>query len=351
MLAPMTHILPLATIVRTRMLPNNGRILAHVGQKVNPNDVIAEALVGRKYVLVDAAKKLGIAQRKVSAFIQVKKGQQVAKDELLAQTTGLFAREVRAPAAGLVVAVGGGKIAIETGGRNFELVAGLPGVVTQVVGERGVVIRSSGAVVQGLWGNGRIETGNMFSVIESPEDVMSASRIDVSLRGSILLCGHVNDVNIFRNAAELPVRGLILSSIAPSLLSTAAQAEFPVIITDGFGRRTMNSTAYKLLSTNIKREITLNAEPFDRQSGSRPEIFIPLPFSQEPPEPRDLETFAPGQTVRVVYLARPSQTGTILHLRPGTAVLPNGIKTSAADIRLDNGQQVLVPLTNLEVLG
>ena len=64
-----------------------------------------------------------------------------------------------------------------------------------------------------------------------------------------------------------------------------------------------------------------------------------------------METFAPGQTVRVCYLARPGEIGTIVQLRPGLTTLPSGLKAPAAEIHLETGEQVLVPLTNLEVLG
>jgi hypothetical protein len=113
----------------------------------------------------------------------------------------------------------------------------------------------------------------------------------------------------------------------------------------------MNSVAFKLLTTNVRRDVTLNAEFYDRQRGTRPEVFIPLPVSQDPPEPQDMETFAPGQTVRLCYLARPSVLGTVVQLRPGLSTLPSGLNALAADIRLETGEQVLVPLTNLEVLG
>ena len=61
----------------------------------------------------------------------------------------------------------------------------------------------------------------------------------------------------------------------------------------------MNSAAYKLLTSNAKREATINAEAFNRYSGARPEIIIPLPVSQEPPIPNDVGQLEPGQTVRM----------------------------------------------------
>ena len=40
MLAPMLHVLPLATIVRERTLSVAGKVNVHVNQRVNPTDVV-----------------------------------------------------------------------------------------------------------------------------------------------------------------------------------------------------------------------------------------------------------------------------------------------------------------------
>lgn len=351
MIAPVTHILALTTIVRTRLLPTPGRIIARVGQKVTSTDVVGEAIIGRKHLIVDFAQQLDQPSKKAATFLKVKKGQKVAQGEVLGETTGLFPREVVAPAEGRVVAIGGGKLVLEAGGVSYEMVAGIPGVISEVIGDQGVVIRATGAVIQGIYGNGRLETGVMISLFDKPDDVLPNSSIDVNLRGSIIIAGHVDNPAVIKSAAELPLRGMILASITPNVLAAVAQAPFPVMLTDGFGRRPMNSAAFKLLTTNVKREVTLNAEIYDRQSGTRPEVFITLPISQEPAEARNTETFAPGQTVRVCYLARPGVIGTLVQLRPGLSVLPSGLKAPAAEIHLETGEQVLVPLTNLEVLG
>lgn len=351
MIASITHILPLTTVVRTRMLPGNGRILARVGQKVTPTDVVGDSVVGRKYMIVDFARGLNLLPKKAAAFLKVKKGQKVAHGEILAESTDLFPRIVESPAEGRIVAIGGGKMVLETGGSMFELVAGIPGVISEVIADRGVVIRATGAIVQGLYGNGRLETGIMLSMFEKPDEIFTNTNMDVNLRGLIIIAGHVNNPAVIKNAAELPLRGMILASISPSVLPAVAQAPFPVLVIDGFGERPMNSAAFKLLTTNVKRDVTLNAEFYDRQKGTRPEVFIPLPVTQEPPEPRETETFAPGQTVRVCYLAHPSVIGTVVQLRPGLSALPSGLNAPAAEIRLETGEQVLVPLTNLEVLG
>ncbi len=351
MLAPVLHVLPLATIIRERTLPVAGKVNVHVNQRVNPTDVIAEASFAREHVLLDVARTFGVSATAADKMIRVKEGDRLAQGALVAEGRGLFARSIRAPRAGRVMIAGGGQVLMEVGDTRVELRAGLPGVVTQVLPERGVVIRTAGALIQGVWGNGRIDNGLMVSLLEKPDDVLNANRLDVSLRGSVILGGHVRDLETLKAAAELPVRGLILSSLLSPLIVSAYQMRYPVILTDGFGAMPMNSAAFRLLTTNNKREATVNAEHFDRYSGNRPEVIIPLPVSTEPPEPNNFEAFSVGQTVRLRRPPNAGMIGSLSSLPAGLSTLPTGLRAPAAEIKLENGETLLVPLVNLEVVG
>lgn len=351
MLAPITHVLPLTTIVRERVLPVAGKVNAHVNQRVNPTDVIAEATFAREHVLLDVARTFGISTVAADKLIRVQEGDRLPQGQVIAESSGFFASAIKAPRPGRVMVVGGGQVLMEVGDTRIELRAGLPGVVTQVIADRGVVIRTSGALVQGVWGNGRIDNGLMINLLEKPDDVLTAARLDVSLRGSVILGGHVNDVETLKVAAELPVRGLILSSMPSSLIATGYQMRYPILVMEGFGMLPMNSAAFKLLTTNNKREATVNAEHFDRYTGNRPEVIIPLPISNEPPEPNNYEIFAVGQQVRMRRPPNTGMIGTISNLRPGLSLLPSGLRAVAADVRLENGESTIVPLVNLEVVG
>jgi hypothetical protein len=188
-------------------------------------------------------------------------------------------------------------------------------------------------------------------VLTQPGEVLAAARVDVSLRGSVILAGHCNDAAVFQAGNELPIRGLILASMSTAMIAPAMQARYPVLVIDGFGPLPMNGAAYRLLTTNAKRETTVNAQPCDRRSGTRPEIYIPLPTSQEPVAPRDVDTFAPNQQVRLCRAPHLGQIATLLNLRPGLTAMPSGVRVPAAEVKLENGDQVLVPLANLEVIG
>lgn len=351
MLAPVLHVLPLTTIVRERLLPVAGKVNAHINQHVSPTDVIAEATFAREHVLLDVARTFGISANAADKLIRVNEGDRLAEGALVAVREGLVSRSIKTPRAGRVMVAGSGQVLMEVADTRIELRAGLPGVVTQIIAERGVVIRTAGALVQGVWGNGRIDNGLMVSLLEKPDDVLTAGRLDVSLRGSVILGGQVRDAETLKVASELPVRGLILSSLAASLITMAYQMRYPILVMEGFGTLPMNSAAFKLLTTNNKREATVNAEHFDRYNANRPEVIIPLPISNEPPEPGDYEAFAAGQLVRVRRPPYASMIGTISNLRLGLSLLPSGLRASAADVKLENGESVIVPLVNIEVVG
>ncbi len=351
MLAPVAHILPLTTIRRERLLPMPGRITVREGQKVNPTDVVAEAKYGENHLLIDVGRKFEISSAEAQKLIQVKAGDVISKGELIAKQKGFMSQGLTSPSSGRILLVGNGQVLIEVGDSTFELQANIPGVISRQIDDRGVEITFNGALIQGVWGNGRMNLGMMQPIMTNADEPLAVQQLDVSLRGSVLLAGYCDDPGTIRAAEEMPVRGIILGSMSPALVQQALQVHYPLILIDGFHKRPLNSTAFKLLTTNAKRDVTLNAVPWDRQSGARPKIYIPLPVNQLPPSPRETEAFAPDKTVRLTREPHCGEVGTLINLKPGLTTMPSGLRVEAADVRLDSGDLLVVPLANLEILG
>jgi hypothetical protein len=351
MQAPIHHVVGLTSIVRERLLPISGTVLVRLNQKVNPNDVIAEANWAREHILLDVARTLGVSSNAADRLVKCKIGDRLAANAEIAVGKGLFPRSVSTPREGRVVVVGGGQVLMEVGESKLELRAGMSGTVIEVIPNRGAVIQTSGALVQGVWGNGRIDSGLLVNLAEKPDDVLIAGRLDVSMRGFVILAGMVKDVDALKAAADLPVRGLILSSIYPSLIPQAREMRYPILVTDGFGPLPMNSVAYKLLSTSIKLDVTVNAEAYDRYSGTRPEVIIPRPVSTDLPVLHEVETFAVGLQVRMRRPPALGMIGSIVAMKSGLTTLLSGLRAPAAEVKLENGDTVVAPLVNLEVVG
>jgi len=348
--APITHILPITSIQRERMLLIDGKVLVRVGQRVNPTDVIAESNLTPEYLLLDISRSLKVSQEKADSLIQYKAGDQVSKGDILAGPIGFTQRLVRAPKKGRVVLSGDGKILLECLSDVVQLKAGLLGEVIDIIPNRGVIIETDGALIQGVWGNQRVEYGILSVLAHERDHILTTDQLDISLRGMIILAGACQDAEVLNISEKLPLRGLILSSITPSLIPIAMNLSIPLIVTDGIGRVPMNQAAHKLLSTNDRREVAINAEQWDHMNGKRPEIIIPLPGLESIPTSKEKVVFEVGYRVRIVRQPHFAEVGTIIKMINKHRFSSNLI-AKASEIQLDNNEKVILPLANLEVLA
>lgn len=349
-LAPITHITPLTTIQRERVLPVPGKIIVRKGQKVSASDTLAEADISPEHLLIDLGRGLGISDDAVDETIQCRVGDILAEGDIIAGPVGLARRVVRAPKRGKVMLIGGGQTLLALQTAPYELKAGLSGQVVELISDRGAVVETVGALIEGVWGNGLVDFGLMLVLAKSADQILTSSQLDVSMRGAIILGGYLGDAETLKTAAELPLRGLILGSMDPELIPMAQRVPFPIIVLDGFGHRRMSPAAFRLLTTNERREVSINAEPWDRYTGDRPAVVIPLPATGDPPPPRTALLFRVDQTVRIIQAPYVGMTGKINRIEPGLHVFPSGLRAKAAEISLENGENVLLPIANLEVL-
>jgi hypothetical protein len=344
-----THILPLTLIRRRRLLPFPGRVLVNHGQNVSAADIVADARQPGSHFLVDVRRDLGLARiSDAEKLITHVPGDRIEKGEVLAQTGGLFAQTLRSPATGIIITISAGRIMIETEGSAVNVRAGVAGLVREILPNFGAVIETSGALVQGRIGNGQVDQGMMLVAARTPLDELSASRLDVSMRGAVLVGGYCVQADALRMAGELSLRGLILSSIAPELLPIVKQAEYPILVVEGYGKLPFCQEAYQIFTTNEKRDACVNASVYDPFTGVRPELVVNLPGIGE--LANDVVEFSAGQTVRILTTPYASQSGTLVQIRPGKTRLKNGIHVLAGDVRLENNEVVSIPLANLDVL-
>ena len=351
MLAPVTHIHPVTVVERERLLPVPGEVLVRVGQKVRVTEPIARANIAPRYRMVDVAKSFDIPNDQATKHILVESGMSVKEGDELASRKGLTTRYVRSPIEGEITLIIGHQILIKEKSTPFELLAGLPGTVSNLTPNLGATITASGALIQGIWGNHKLQFGLMNVLADTPMHLFSPDQIDVSMRGSVILAGHVEQSETLMYARDQRLRGMILASMASSLVSVAMQMPFPIVILEGLGQYPMNDAAFRLLSSNDKREITVNAQPLDRSTNQRPELFIPLPADNALNIPPNLSVIEPGTRVRIIRDPYHGEIGFIKAILPTLYTFPSGIKAKAVSISLRNKDTVIVPLKNVDVLA
>ena len=350
MLASIVHILPLTTIRRERALPVPGRVLVRQGQKVQPYDIIAESVLAPEHLLLNVARSLGVPSKKVKSLIQREVGEQVTEGDLIAGPVGITRKVLRAPVSGRIALIRGGKVLLEVEKPPYQLHSGMAGIVTDLIADRGAFIDMVGALVQGTWGNGRMDFGLLQNKLEAPDSKLTHDQLDVSLRGTVVLGGYCDDPKALRNAANIPLKGLILSSMSAALVPLASKMPFPIVLLRGFGFRPIDSASYRLLTSNENRDVMVNAIVFDQFIGTRPEIFIPLSSSNEPTHPPETERFGAGQKVRLKNSFSRHSIGTIVYITDKPILLPSGFRSLSAQISLENEESVMMPLANLEIM-
>ncbi|MAT42097.1 MAG: hypothetical protein CL609_07125 [Anaerolineaceae bacterium] len=354
MFANKKHILALTKIKRTRTFPSKGQVNVRVGQKVSANEAIGEYIQEKEYSLINVRKLLNLNNNKdARQLIKCKVADTLQQDDLIAESGGLFSKTIRAPYMSEVLLINSSQILLQNVSNPVPLLAGMDSIVVEILPDRGAILEANGVLIQGIWGNQRIQSGMLIPILENPSHKLQISDIDVTYRGSILVGGYCDDINIIKYASELPLKGLVLSSIHPDLLSVAENSEVAIIVTDGFGDTPMNVRTFELLTTNSKRDTSVNAE-YNLQLGKIPEIIIPLPA--EGYLPNDITEFKPGLIVRINHGPQIGLMGEITKIMDKPSVLPHGIKTMCALVKIfktgDDSEQKeqLFPLANIDVV-
>src|SRR6185295_11385994 len=105
----------------------------------------------------------------------------------------LMKRSARSPVAGRLVAAAGGKALVAAISKPYELRAGIPGSVVTILQARGVVIETTGALLQGAWGNGGEDFAPLRLAGGGPAAKLTLDMLAVEMRGAILAAGVLDD--------------------------------------------------------------------------------------------------------------------------------------------------------------
>ena len=350
MLSKVKHFHALTNIRRERVLPVPGHVIVRRMQKVTPTDVIVVSPLTPKYLLIDIAQGLNVTPVRADELLQRQAGDELTKGDVIAGPVGLFQRVIRAPSSGQVRIAGEGKVLFEGSSPAFEMQAGTEGTVTNIIPERGAIIETQGALIQGVWGNGKIAYGVIQPVSDSLDQEFTAEQINIGFRGAILAAGFLDKPEVLEMVGSVPIKGLILGSISSTLLPLASSINFPIMIIDGFGPSPMNSAAEEIIITNKDRNIALNAQAYDPFLGKYPEVIISQPAPSEPELPVESEVLSPGKKVIITNGAQARQIGTIEFIHSRKQVLPSGIEARTAVIEYGQDQRATIPLANLEII-
>lgn len=337
-------------IRRERVLPKGGEIVVRVGQEVSPIQVVARTTMASEFAIIAASEKLGVEPDELSNFLHVEKGSPVEAGAVLASRRRLLGeRQVLSPVDGVLFDVVNGRIAIQPTSDWLELRALVAGRVVSYVGNRGVMLETSGSLIQAAWGSGQEGVGRLKVVGTAPNTVLTPDHLTNDATGQIITVGSLNSLELFHRAEDLGVRGLIVGSTTAEICRTSQQSPLPLIVTDGVGRMGMAEPIFQLLQQADGRSASLFGK-YKAIAGQRPEIILPQAASIGLDAATVKKTIEPGQMVRILGTEHAGKVGTVSHIYSRLQPLPTGLKVPGVDVALADGQVVFVPSANLDVI-
>jgi len=350
-----TQVIPFTVIKRKRLLPVQGEVLARTGDRVEPLTVVARASWGGELHVVDVGKTLAVKGRDLAQYLLKAAGDKVEEGEAIAARGGRLVplrRVCRAPVAGRIVAIGGGRVVLESKTRALELLAHLKGTVVNVIPGFGVVIETTGALVQGIWGAGGEAQGVLKMLVEDPGEQLTSEAIDLGCHGAIIVGGSLADLETLERATQMQVCGIIVGSIGVDLVEQASPPPCPIIATEGVGQVPMALVIFELLRSHAGREASISGVTRLGEETVRPEVIIPLPKGEAAPvSPRFGDALKAGARVRVIRQPYLGSVGRVIALPAQPQAVDSGARLRGAEVELEGQGRVFVPYANLELIG
>lgn len=350
------HALALTTIRRERLLPQEarGQVEAREGERLDLRDVVARGPLPTRYHILEAQAFFGLKRPSdLDRLLLVQAGDDVEAGQPIAGKSKGRGRRLLSPVTGSVAYIGEGRMIVAEAPEMVELESGVSGMVIAVREQRGVVIETTGAVLQGVWGNGRISVGTLRLEPDGGLSQLVSADSYMDYRGAILVTRHPLTAVGLEVFHTFSLSGIVAPSLSPRLIPAVRELPNAVLLTEGFGAMRMASYNASFLESVNGRQATLDCMLPDRVEARRPELVVNMPTrgSERPPEPNSNAALRLGTTVRLTRGDFAGQVGQVVHLPKTPYSLENGLRLLCAQVQLAAGGTAFVPLANLEVIG
>jgi len=346
-----TRIASLYRIRRERVLPRPGEVLVDPGDRVESSQIVGRTTLPGDFRIVPVGRLLGVSTSDVAKHLRVDLGGAVHRGDVLAKREGLIGPTVTAPIDGVLTATGGGRVLIEAKPTPFELRAHLTGTVLSVERDQVIGLETAGTLIQGMWGTVGESVGTLKCLTRRPTEPLQVQAVDPACRGTIVVAGVTLDEESIARVHAVDARGLITGGLAPELISVARKLDFPVIVTDGFGEIAMMERIFDLLTEHDGRETSIDGGLAMARDPIRPEIIIPIPNREPPPERSSRHTdLEPGTEVRAIRAPYAGQVGTVVSMPRYAQRLETGARIRCAEIDFGGDGSAFIPLVNLDIL-
>jgi hypothetical protein len=357
-------------ILKTRRLPIKGEVLVQEGEVVQPDTVVARALLPGILQTVRVAQTLGIEPKQIHSVLKVKEGDTVGKDQIIAETKGflgLFRGIAKSPVAGTVELISDvtGHVGVRQPPTVIDVNAYVQGRVVKILPQEGAVVETQGALIQGIFGVGGERRGTLRMLVSRPDETLTAQHIPDDVAGQILVGGAAVEADAITRAAERGAVGIVAGGIRDTDLirylgrdigvAITGSEDIPlsIILTEGFGAIQMATRTFRLLKSLEGKTASINGATQIRAGVIRPEIIVPLEDPShlpESPPAREAQTLDIGSAVRIIREPYFGRLGTVVELPPELMEIESGTHARVLKAELDDGTIAVVPRANVEII-
>lgn len=359
-----------ATVTKIRKLPIKGEIAVELNQTVEPDTVVARAYLPGELHTVKIAEKMGLEPIELEGTVKVKKGDKVAKDQILASKKtffGLFTAKASSPVEGTVeyYAPATGHMGIREPDKLLEVDAYIKGAITEIFPGDGVAVTTHGALIQGIFGVGGERTGTIRMIASTPEEPLTVENIPAECTNQILVGGSVVTADALRKIGESGGVGVIVGGIVNEELSDFLGYDIGVaitgqedisltlVVTEGFGQMTMAQRTFKLMSELEGQAASFSGATQIRAGAVRPEIIVPATTDiAEAVEEVVSQQLVAGTNIRIIRVPYFGRLASVTALPSELREIDTGSKVRMLEAKLaDTGEVVTVPRANVEIIG
>ncbi len=379
---PGLRVAPRTVVRKRRILPIPGQVLVREGQAVTATTVIAQTDLPGRVHPVNVVNRLGIAPEEIRRYMLKREGDSVREGEPLAENRPFIKwlkTRVPAPVTGTVESVSEvtGQVFLREPPMPLALNAYLDGTVVETFPGQGASVETVGSLIQGIFGIGGEAVGTIAMGVADPEEMLTAERIIEAHRGTILVGGSLIDRDGFAKAKQAGVRAIVVGGIHDLdlkellgrdlgvAITGTEQVGFTLIITEGFGQIAMAKRTFELLTSKVGQRASCSGATQIRAGVIRPEVIIP--FTPPPlPLPRRGEGevggaeegesrtvgggLKLGDQIRIIREPYFGRICRVAGLPAELRHLSTGSNARVLEAEFDDGQRVLVPRANVELL-
>jgi len=199
---------------------------------------------------------------------------------------------------------------------------------------------------------------------KTADDVVTVDKIDESCKGKIIVVGSLVTYDVIKKAQKVGVNGILTGGIDDSDLKQLLgynigvaitgheKIGLTIVTTEGFGKIKMADKTFELLKRFEGHKTSIHGKTQIRAGVMRPEIIIPLDFSEdelEVPESK-MATLEIGTVIRVIRQPNFGLIGKVTGLPEKLTPVESETLVRILAAELENGEEVIIPRANVEVI-